>query len=434
MHRLLLRQLRHHFGTDSPPPEALSLLGAVSEAYEQADIDRSMIERTLDLMSDELVEKNRELQQSLGRADARAQFGEQRLQSLMDTLAEGLVVYDANSRIADINDEAAGYFGVTREAALGKRAVGGEIGVTFLREDGSIPTFAELPTVRAFVDGYANRNRVVGIRRRDGSEIYVRANSAPVCEAGKVTHVIASYTDVTAELQVERMKTEFVALASHELRTPLTGILGFAQLLAERTDLPAEAAAWSRLIESEALRLSRVASDMLDVARLDAGGIRLKVAPVEVEPVVSSIVVQLTAGAARHQFELRGAADLAALADSDRFAQVLFNLIENAVKYSPAGGRIGVRWGLAGSFVVVEVSDQGVGIPPSEIPRLFERFYRVDDPHHRDIRGTGLGLHLVRELVTAMGGRVDVRSDVGKGSVFTLSLPAADASAAVAAA
>ncbi len=426
MHRLLLRQLRRHLGTVAPPPNVAGLLDAVSEAYEQADLDRSMIEHTLDLMSDELLSKNRELQQSLGRADARAQFGEQRLQSLMDTLAEGLVVYDAKSRIADINDEAAGYFGVTREFALGKRAVGGGIGVTFLRQDGSIPTFDELPTVRAFVDGYASRNRIVGIRRKDGSEIYVRANSAPLRESGSVTHVIASYTDVTAELQVERMKTEFVALASHELRTPLTGILGFALLLAERTDIPEEAAAWARLIGVEAGRLSRVATDMLNVARIEAGGLKLQQEVVRIAPLVEAIRMQLAPAWPRHHFVPRGPEHAAVLGDSDRLSQVLFNLAENAAKYSPGGGTIGIRWGFAGASVAIEVSDEGVGIPPADIPRLFQRFYRVDDPGHRDIRGTGVGLYLVREFLDAMGGRVDVRSEVGRGSTFTISLPAAD--------
>lgn len=426
MHRLLRRQLVRHFGGDAWPPEIEELLGAVSQAYEQADLDRSMIERSLELVSDELLAKNRELEKSLGRADARARYGEQRLQSLMDTLAEGLVVYDRQARIVDINDEAAGYFGVSRQFAIGRRAVGGAIGVTFLREDGSEPTFEELPTVRAFMDGTASRNRIVGIRRRDGSEIYVRANSAPMREDGVVTHVVASYTDATAQLEVERMKTEFVALASHELRTPLTGIMGFAQLLAAREDIPEEAAAWAGLIEVEAVRLSRLTTDLLDIARIDAGGVKMKREPVSIDAAVQAVRAQLEPTARSHDFIVRGPPDTFALGDPDRISQVLFNLMENAVKYSPDGGTVGVRWGRAGSFVAIEVSDQGIGIAPSDVPHLFERFYRVEAPAYRHIRGTGMGLYLVHELVTSMHGRVEVRSELGRGSTFIVCFPPAE--------
>ncbi len=427
MHRLLQRQLRLHLQGAPVPPELEGLLAAVGAAYEQADDDRHMIERSLDLMSAELLDKNRELEQSLGRADARARFGEQRLQSLMDTLAEGLVVYDGSAQIIDINDEAAAFFGVTREEALGQRATSSGVGVTFLRPDGTPAAFTELPTVRAFVERRESRNRIVGVRRKDGSEIFLRANSAPMITDDRVTHVVVSYTDVTSELAVERMKTEFVALASHELRTPLTGIMGFAELLADRDDIPEEAAAWVRLIETEALRLSRVASDMLDVARLDAGGVVLRKSAVALAPAVASLIAQLEGTAPSHRFEVRGPEGAAVLADPDRLGQVLFNLIENAVKYSPQGGTVAVRWGHAGPYLAVEVSDQGIGIPPSEIPRLFDRFYRVDEPRYREIRGTGMGLYLVRELVLAMGGKVHVRSHVGRGSTFTVTLPPAEA-------
>lgn len=436
MHPLLQRQLRRHLQRhlQGDTPEGLAdLLAAVSAAYDQADDDRRMIERSLDLMSEELLEKNRELAQSLGRADARAQFGERRLQSLMDTLAEGIVIYDASARIADINDEAAGFFGVTREEALGERATSTGVGVTFLRADGAPAEFHELPTVQAFTQQRASRNRIVGVRRHDGSEIFLRANSAPIFVEGHPSHVVVTYTDVTSELAIERMKTEFVAIASHELRTPLTGIMGFAQLLRTRGDLPEDATSWAGLIEVEATRLSRIASDLLDVARLEVGALSFQKVPTDLATTVNSVFAQLRTATPNHELRARGANGASALCDPDRLTQVLFNLVENAVKYSPHGGGVEVHWATVGGTAVIEVRDEGLGIPPTDIPKLFTRFYRVEDARYRDIRGTGVGLYLVNELVLGMGGRIEVRSKVGVGSTFTVVLPAATSAAAPAA-
>lgn len=235
--------------------------------------------------------------------------------------------------------------------------------------------------------------------------------------------------DVTKDREIDRMKSEFVSVASHELRTPMTAILGFAELLLMRAKgLPEEQYKWLEMIHGEAQRLSRIVEDLLNVSRIETGRLSLEIEPLMLMPVVEAVVSQIGQGCRSHSFSLdipEGLPEVSA--DGSKLHQVLYNLVDNAVKYSPGGGVVRVRAEVDESegMMKVGVEDQGVGIPDSELARLFTRFHRVDRAETVGLRGTGLGLYIVKSLVEMMGGRVWVQSVLHQGATFYFNLPLA---------
>ncbi|MBI2857243.1 MAG: histidine kinase, partial [Chloroflexi bacterium] len=233
--------------------------------------------------------------------------------------------------------------------------------------------------------------------------------------------------DVTREREVDRMKTDFISVASHELRTPMTAIFGFTELLLDRSvELSAPHREWLRVIHGESKRLSDIVEDLLNISRIEAGRLTLKLEDVPLRPLADRIVEQLAPGHPRHEFRVDIPDEHAtARADADKLHRVVYNLVDNAVKYSPKGGRVEIktRAGDGPASLVISVSDQGLGIPAEEISRLFTRFHRVDRPETTGLRGTGLGLYIVKSLVDIMGGKVWVQSEVNTGSTFFVTLP-----------
>jgi signal transduction histidine kinase len=224
------------------------------------------------------------------------------------------------------------------------------------------------------------------------------------------------------------MRSDFVSTVSHELRAPLTSIYGFAAtLLREDVQFEEEERnVFLTYIESEAQRLTTIVDKLLSVARLDAGDLQLELAPVDVRALVSEVVetVREEAGMNGHEFVLDlPDAPLPARTDSDKLRQVLANLVDNAVRFSPRGGRVTVGALRRGETIVLSVADQGVGIPDAEQERIFSKFYRVGDAQ---TGGTGVGLFIAQGLVSALGGRITVRSAEGRGSSFVVELPARD--------
>lgn len=228
--------------------------------------------------------------------------------------------------------------------------------------------------------------------------------------------------------ELDRLKSNFVNLVSHELRTPLTSILGYAEFLEDRvggalTPLQVE---FVGQIMVGSKRLQLLLDDLLDFARLDAGTFRLNPEVVPIGPKVREVLNSLQPQAQKRKILLEMAlpdAELRIPVDLDRLGQILLNLVGNAIKFSPPGGRVVVAAGLEPEGVRFEVRDDGEGIDEVHLPRLFERFYQVDASDTRRIGGTGLGLPISKALVEAHGGRIGVRSRLGQGSVFWFTLP-----------
>jgi len=235
---------------------------------------------------------------------------------------------------------------------------------------------------------------------------------------------------VTEERALEELKGEFVATISHELRTPLAAIYGSAQTL-QRPDLELDAATRGRLLDvitAESERLTRIAGDILLANTLDSGRLRLETGRVDLGDLTKDVVDEMRAAFAERQditISLTPVNGAQVSADPDKLRQVLINLIDNAVKYSPDGGRVEVEVEPRDSGIRVVVRDEGIGIPGNEQQRIFRKFYRVDPLLSRGVGGTGLGLYICRELVRRMQGRISVESREGAGSTFCVDLPVA---------
>jgi signal transduction histidine kinase len=228
------------------------------------------------------------------------------------------------------------------------------------------------------------------------------------------------------ELQeLDRLKSDFISMVSHELRAPLTNLNGALELMqAECGSMTATCREMLTIVSAQAARLTQFVQGILNVSRLEAGQLALRLALLDLWPVVEEVVreMELRTGP---RFVLQGPRPLPlVLADRERVREILLNLLDNAVKYSPQGGEIVVELQPTNGTVAVSVTDQGIGIPAAELDHIFERFYRVDTTDDREIYGHGLGLYIVKKLVEAHGGSIAVESTVGQGSRFTFTLPA----------
>ncbi|MBI4504972.1 MAG: GAF domain-containing protein [Chloroflexi bacterium] len=230
---------------------------------------------------------------------------------------------------------------------------------------------------------------------------------------------------VEAYRQADALKSEFLANVSHDLKTPLTFIYGMAELLAVRPSTEQQRAAHLREIIAQAERMIAMLDELLDAARLEGEKVSLQIEALDVGRLLAQVAALFADRAPKHPLIAEAAPTLPpVLGDQRRLTQVLENLVSNAIRYSPDGGTVTLRAWCDQDRVVIAVEDQGIGIPAEELPRIFERFYRVRSREPAGIPGTGLGLAIVDQLVRAHGGTVEVRSQVGRGSVFQVRLPA----------
>jgi signal transduction histidine kinase len=230
-----------------------------------------------------------------------------------------------------------------------------------------------------------------------------------------------------AELEADRLKDEFFALVSHELRTPLTSIVGYVELLIEQEvgEVPPDQMRFLGIIERNARRLQRLVGDLLFVAQVEAGTLSLEKRDVDLEAVVTDAVDAGRPRAEQAGVELTAETEpLPPLqGDPDRLAQVIDNLVTNAVKFTPAGGQVTVRAHRRDGAALIEVTDTGIGIPEQDRRQVFERFYRTQTATDRSIPGIGLGLSIVQAIAAGHGGTVGVESEEGRGTTFTVELP-----------
>jgi two-component system sensor histidine kinase/response regulator len=224
--------------------------------------------------------------------------------------------------------------------------------------------------------------------------------------------------------RLNEAQRRFVGLISHEFRTPLFGIQGFSELIRDETLTPDEIRDYASRINSEAKRLVRMITEILDLDRMESGHMTLTLGDVRINEVILSVVDYARPGAPQHRFtNLLDPALPVMTADQDKIVQVMTNLVSNAVKYSPAAGTITITTARDGDTVHVSVKDEGIGIPADALEKVFERFTRVERESLGDIKGTGLGLPIVREIVELHGGRVWAESPAGEGSTFHVELP-----------
>ena len=263
------------------------------------------------------------------------------------------------------------------------------------------------------------------VRAFTPSERMIRFQAAP-CEGGEAALVLVAQ-DVTEMRRLEGLRREFVGNVSHELKTPLTSIQGLVEtLLGGALEDPAHNRRFVTLIEEDAKRLARLIDDLLELSQIESKAIPLQVKPVDVRTLLAELAERFRQPAQERQVSLDVAlaADTPRVpADPERLRQVFVNLLDNAIKFNAPGGRVTVSAERRDGVLRVAIQDTGIGIPPADLPRIFERFYRVDKARSRQMGGTGLGLSIVKHLVELHRGTVEVESRPGRGSVFTVCLP-----------
>jgi two-component system phosphate regulon sensor histidine kinase PhoR len=262
----------------------------------------------------------------------------------------------------------------------------------------------------------------------------VQASVVPGGEhADKELRAIFVFHDVTELKRLGRARTDFVANVAHELRTPLTSVSGYLEALLDGAkDDSVQRDDFLRVMKRHADRLNALVGDLLQLSQIESGVYRWRRDPVDLVALSRRSVALIAPVAAKKNVAVvcRSLEPTSVLlGDGEKLTQVLLNLLDNAVKYTPDGGSVEVEVGRDEESLVLQVTDTGVGIPASDLQRIFERFYRVDRARSRDLGGTGLGLSIVKHIVEAHRGRVTVTSRVGKGSTFTVRLPRVEESA-----
>lgn len=223
--------------------------------------------------------------------------------------------------------------------------------------------------------------------------------------------------------RLEKAKSEYVSIVAHEIKTPLTSIQGFSEILATKEMEPEKRREFYRIIVAESERLSRLITNLLSLSQIEAG-LELNREMVNVPALVLEELKFFRSQSDIHQLRYLGSRNIPAVyADPERLRQVVKNLLSNAVKYSPEGGPVEVETGVEGKYVTIAVRDEGIGIPHEELPRIFEKFSRVERDEAMGISGTGLGLTIVKHLVELHGGKITAQSEPGRGSTFTVYLP-----------
>lgn len=240
---------------------------------------------------------------------------------------------------------------------------------------------------------------------------------------------VALLFDVTDIRRLEKIRIDFVANVSHEMRTPLTAVLGALETLAMPGTSPDEQARFLDIAQRNSHRMQNIVADLLELSTIEAEGDRMSLEPTDLaRPVrtsVQALVGSAEAKRVRLEIDATPPGGIPVSGNEKRLEQVFTNLVENAIKYTPGGGSIAVRFLERDGEAGVAVADTGIGIPPESLPRVFERFYRVDKSRSREMGGTGLGLAIVKHVVRGHGGRVEVKSEVGHGTTFTVWLPRA---------
>jgi PAS domain S-box-containing protein len=364
-------------------------------------------------------------------ARSEAEAARDRLQQVIDVLPEGIILVDAGGHIFLSNaaaDEIAG-----RDLASTSAGPFGDIGL--LQLDGTPYEADDLPLARIVRQGELVKGEQFLLpNTTTEQQVPVLVNGAPLRDQqGRLTGGVVVFQDISPIKELERQKDTFLAAASHDLKNPLTAIKARAQILqrqAARMNQPegARVVEGLRAIDQTATRLTAMINELLDVARLQMGRpLLLDRQPTDLEEIARQVTAELQPATDRHEIEIKAPAQKKlGLWDRARLERVVTNLVSNAIKFSPEGGRVtlivreedrdGEPW------VALEVHDEGVGVPTEDVPRIFERFYRGSNVAGA-IEGTGLGLTGSRHIAEQHGGELLVESEQGKGSVFTLLLP-----------
>ncbi|MGD9146431.1 MAG: ATP-binding protein [Anaerolineae bacterium] len=346
------------------------------------------------------------------------------LDSVMNSLVDGLILVDTRSRIAYLNPHTEEILGFPASALIGQTLDIREYGIA----DHVAQPEQVLSQLRAAITGPQD-TPTVEFTLTEPAARTIQARFFPIQDAGGDSLGLGLLLrDITREKELDEMKSQLLSTVSHELRTPLASIKGFATTLL-REDVEWEEASrreFLSIIDEESDRLTELIGNLLDMSRIEAGTLRVEPEPTDLGPIIQETAAEFQLMTRRHQIEILLAPALPlVMADPRRARQILRNLVENAIKYSPQGGTITIAASVDASSVQTSVADQGIGIESSHLDSVFDRFYQVDSASTRRVGGSGLGLSICKAIVEAHNGKIWVESQSGSGSTFYFTFPLA---------
>ncbi len=345
------------------------------------------------------------------------------MRAALEGMADAVLVVSAPGRIVDANPAAVSLLGARDRSELLLPVETFHSRFQLRHGDGTPIPPAESPTSRALA-GETLRGFEALLRRAGGTDVVVGITASAVPEPrGRPRLAVAVLRDMTELRRFEEMRDEFLSTAAHEFKTPLAVVKAYAQLLRKRE---APEAPPLEVIDRQVERLNRLVQQLLEVSRFRIGGPELRRERYDLAEQVSRVTEEAQRRTPSHRLRLEERAAAPVIADRRRIEQVLVNLLDNAVKFSPGGGDVRARVSLRGGEVVVSVQDAGVGIPRDRQSRVFERYYRAHLGTAHDYGGIGVGLDMSREIVARHGGSMWFESAEGVGSTFSFSLPLAE--------
>lgn len=332
-----------------------------------------------------------------------------RLLSVIESMESGLLMINAEGKISLVNKSFERMFGVPAADLIGT----------------SYEDFSNTYDLPSIISEVAEKGVKFGqeIHLYYPEERILEASFTPMYMESNGCGVVAVFHDLTEIRRLEQLRKDFVANVSHELKTPITSIRGFAETLLDGADQDPEInREFLQIILDESIRLQQLVSDLLELSRIESKKQVIHGKRASIYSLISSVVKTLEEQAKEKEIEIwiNIPEDFDVKVDHDRFKQILINLLANAINYTPTGGKVTIEAEDSSDFWKLQVKDTGIGIPPEDLPRIFERFYRVDKARSRFSGGTGLGLAIVKHLVEVHKGKIDVESTVGEGTNFIL--------------
>ncbi|MCX6622922.1 MAG: ATP-binding protein, partial [Acidobacteria bacterium] len=404
-----------HPAGKTPDSESLRIAEVIARGAIAAASQNRELAALTGLWPKALEDKARTLNRLNSGILERSRFVDQALRSVED----GLIIAGPEGSIAFANRRAAEILDSTETALMGRNLF------DRLAECEQTPTPALRETLARLLLDRTPVEREITIRATRTCQ-YVLRLSAVDGGSGPVRGIVASISNITRQKELQQTKNDVISLVSHEMRTPLAAIQGMSELLAAYEMEPAKRKEMNLAINDEVKRLTRMITEYLNITRLESGAATPRYSPVRLEALLDRTLLLLGPVAAQRRIRLHRevAADVPAVfADPDLLTRAVENLVSNAIKYSAPGREVTVSVRACDTWVSIAVADQGYGIPPAALERIFEKFYRVPRLEDADTPGTGLGLALVRQIAELHGGSIAVKSEVNCGSTFTLTLP-----------
>lgn len=346
-------------------------------------------------------------------------------EALFNSIGDGAITTDEFGKITRVNPAAEAILGYSEDDLKGEWF---PRKIISLDEDGRPVRLMDRPVTRAFLTGMSVSEKM-HYKRKDGSSVAVSVSVSPIMFEDKPIGAIEVFRDITQEEEIDRMKSEFISLASHQLRTPLSAIKTYSHMLSDgfMGDVTPAQRSSLRTIISAADRMNELISTLLNITRIESGTISVMPKDLKVDKIVDEVLKEVALSAADRYITLtqtvNGAGSLQAKTDTLILKEVITNLVSNAIKYTPDGGKVTVEIKPMAGKIQISVEDTGWGIPESAQEQVFTKFFRAPNIVKRETTGTGLGLYLVKGLLDRLGGHIWFKSKEGEGTTFFFTIP-----------